>query len=266
MGLLALAACAAPPPPVPVTEPTVPPVAGIAAEAVRLRTDEAVGGQVHLRITDTGTAAFTVTSVALDSPGFRAVAPHEVRTEFPPGRTFALPVQYGEVACDADVEPAAARLTVVRPDGAVEDLRVPLAGDDLARVHAEECAVAAALAAVGVTVEGFSGTGVTLGGEVVVRRRAADGPVRVLALQRSVVLEPVPGRELPEVLAAGDEELRLPVTVRSASCEPHVLAETKQPFVFPLRVQIGAAEEVAVDLPLDDGQRRQLQELLGRVC
>src|SRR3954470_9912803 len=52
------------------TGPAVPPVAGIQAEAVRLRTDEALGGQVQTRVTNTGDAPFTVTSVALDSPGF----------------------------------------------------------------------------------------------------------------------------------------------------------------------------------------------------
>jgi preprotein translocase subunit SecA len=49
------------------TGPAVPPVAGIEAEAVRQRTDEALGGQVQTRLTTTGDAPFTVTSVALDS-------------------------------------------------------------------------------------------------------------------------------------------------------------------------------------------------------
>ncbi|NIH67351.1 hypothetical protein [Modestobacter marinus] len=45
-----------------------------------------------------------------------------------------------------------------------------------------------------------------------------------------------------------------------------MLAETKQPFVFPLRLTVGEGEEVAVDLPLEEAQEAQLQELLGRVC
>jgi hypothetical protein len=47
----------------------IPAVPGIDAEAVRLRTDEAVGGRFQVRITDTGDDGFTVTAVALDSPG-----------------------------------------------------------------------------------------------------------------------------------------------------------------------------------------------------
>ena len=44
---------------------------------VRLRTDEVVGGQVQVRVTNTGDDGFTVTGVVLDSPGFipRAAGP-----------------------------------------------------------------------------------------------------------------------------------------------------------------------------------------------
>ena len=54
---------------------------GIEAEAVRQRTDEAIGGQVQVRITDTGDEPFTVTSVALDSPGFEPLPPREHTTD-----------------------------------------------------------------------------------------------------------------------------------------------------------------------------------------
>ncbi|MCZ2823457.1 MULTISPECIES: hypothetical protein [unclassified Modestobacter] len=56
------------------------------------------------------------------------------------------------------------------------------------------------------------------------------------------------------------------MTFRPATCEPHVLAETRQPFAFPLRLAVGDGEEVAADLPLDEAQEGLLQELLGRVC
>ncbi|WP_175484127.1 hypothetical protein [Modestobacter sp. DSM 44400] len=50
-----------------------------------LRTDEAVGRQVQVRLTDTGTAPFTVTAVAIDSPGLVALPPTVVHTTFAPG-------------------------------------------------------------------------------------------------------------------------------------------------------------------------------------
>jgi hypothetical protein len=56
------------------------------------------------------------------------------------------------------------------------------------------------------------------------------------------------------------------VAFTAASCEPHVLAETKQPFVFPLSVVVGDAGPVAVPLPVDATQEALLWDLLDRVC
>src|SRR4051812_42064467 len=69
--------------------PTAPPVDGMSAEAVRLRTDEAVGGQVQVRIA--ATEPFTVTAVALDSPGFEVLPARPITAEFAPGRVIDLP-------------------------------------------------------------------------------------------------------------------------------------------------------------------------------
>src|SRR3954468_8871853 len=111
-----------------------PAVPGIEAEVVRLRTDEAIGGQVQVRITDTGDAPFTVTAVALDSPGFALLPPTVVTAAYAPGRTIDLPTPFGAPVCSAAPLPAAARVSLVRPDGVAEDLRVPLAAEVLGRV------------------------------------------------------------------------------------------------------------------------------------
>jgi hypothetical protein len=276
LGLL-VAGCggAAPAPAGASTPPTADPAApfraavpGIAAEGVRLRTDEAVGGQLQVRVTDTGTTPFTVTSVAIDSPGFQTLPATAVTADFAPGRTIDLPTPFGAVRCAAAPEPAVARLIVVRPDGAAEDLAVPLTGGMLARVHAEECAVEAVLDHVGIVVTGLTPTpdGAHLAGAVVLTRRAGDEPVEVTALTRNVLLEPVLDDELPARLAAEEDELRLLVTFGVVTCAAHVLAEVKQPFVFPLSVEVGGAEPVPVDLPLDDGHRAALRALVDRVC
>ena len=44
-----------------------------------------------------------------------------------------------------------------------------------------------------------------------------------------------------------------------ATCEPHVLAETKKPFVFPVEVTVGDGEPVVLDLPVDDALRSSLE-------
>lgn len=245
--------------------PTVPAVPGIEAEAVRLRTDEAVGGQVQLRITDTGDEPFTVTSVALDSPGFAPVAPREASTEFAPGRTIDLPVGYGEPRCDQAAEPAAARLTVVRPDGSSEDLRVPLAAEIMTRIHEEECAVLALLEVVNVDVVELADEDDAVTGQLRLTRRDGSEPVTVSRVGRSVILD-VTADGLPDEMAEEDDVFSTPVRFTSATCDPHALAETKKPYVFPLEVTVGDGEPVVMDLPVDDDLRQRLEALVDRVC
>ena len=245
--------------------PTVPAVPGIEAEAVRQRTDEAIGDQVQVRITDSGDEPFTVTSVALDSPGFVPVPPREAATVFSPGRTIDLPVKFGEPVCDVAAEPAAARLTVVRPDGSSEDLRVPLAAEIMTRIHAEECAVLAVLDVVDVEVVDLADEDDALTTQLRLTRRSGDEPVAVARVGRSVILD-VTGEELPAELAGDEDELSTPLVFTSATCDPHALAETKKPYVFPLEVTVGDGEPVIMDLPVDDDLRAGLERLVDRVC
>ena len=246
--------------------PALPPVPGIEAEVVRHRTDVPVPGRVHVRVTDTGDQPFTVTAVAIDSPGFAPLPPTALTAAFEPGRTIDLRTAYGEPDCAAQPAPVAARLTVVRPDGAVEELRVPLAGDDLDVVHREECAVDGVLAVADIGLTGLAAAGDSVTGTVVLTRAGDDDrAVTVVDARRSVVLD-IAVDGLPLELGPGEERATAEVAFTAASCEPHVLADTKQPFVFPLWVAVGDAEPVPVPLPVDTGQQALLQDLLARVC
>ncbi|GAB4080767.1 hypothetical protein GCM10028783_17150 [Modestobacter muralis] len=263
---LLLAGCAgADDRPAPAAVPAaVPEVPGMAAESFRHRSDVALGDSFQVRLTNTGTAPFTVTSVQLDSPGFAVLPARELSQEFAPGRRYDLTARFGAVVCSASPDPVAALLTITRDGGLAEEVRVPLAGPVLTDVHAEQCAVEAVTSAAPVSLQGLVATDDAVTGEVVLTRAAGSEPVAVTALQRSVVLEPLLSTALPATLEDG--ELRLPVTFRPATCEPHALAETKQPFLFPLLVSVAEGTPVAVTLPLDDAQRGLLQDLLGRVC
>jgi hypothetical protein len=239
---------------------TVAAVPGIEAEAVQLRTDAAIGGQVHVRITASDT--FTVTSLALDSPGFAPLPAGEVTAGFTPGRVIDLPAPYGDPICSADPLPVAARLTVARPGEAPEEVAVPLTADDLARIHAAECAVLALGEVIDIGVTGLHDDGDALAGELVLTRRSGEDPVRALRLGRSVLVDvEVPG--LPLELT-GDRTATA-ISFTPASCDPHVLSETKQPYRFALLVEAGD-EQVAMDLPLGDADRRRLDGLVKRVC
>ncbi len=246
--------------------PALPPVPGIEAEVVRHRTDVPVPGRVHVRVTDTGDQPFTVTAVAVDAPGFAPLPPTALTAAFEPGRTIDLRTAYGTPDCAAPSGPPAARLTVARPDGTVEELRVPLGGDDLDVVHREACAAAGVLAVAGIGLTGLAAAGDTVTGSVVLTRAGDDDrAVAVLDARRSVLVD-VAVEELPLELGPGEERASAEVVFTPASCEPHVLAETKQPFLFPLAVAVGEAEPVTVPLPVDTAQQALLQDLLGRVC
>ena len=269
------AACGADPPAVPPVAATAatggtsaaqaPSVPGIAAEVVRLRTDEAVGGQVHVRITDTGDAPFTVTSVALDSAGFSALPGTPVETEFEPGRVIALPVPYGAPLCSAAPLPVAARLSLLRPGGAVEEVLVPSAGEVMGGIHGEECAVLGIAEVVDVAVGGLRGDGGAVTGTITLTRRSGTEPVTAVRLGRSVLLDALAG-ELPAELAGDATTASTPVAFTPATCDPHVLAEAKKPYVFPLHVAVGDAEPVPLDLPLDQAARDLLAGLVQREC
>ncbi|WP_116450875.1 hypothetical protein [Blastococcus litoris] len=241
----------------------VPAVPGLEAEAVRLRTDEAVGGRVQVRIT--ASEQFTVTSVALDSPGFAALPPTVETAEFEPGRVIDLPAPYGTPVCDAQPLPAAARLTVVRPGGGEETVHAPLSADVLQLIHDEECAVEAVTETVDVAVTDLADDGDALAGSLTLTRRQGDEPVVVTTLNRSVLVE-ASADGLPLELREGASNARTDVSFTPATCDPHVLSETKKPYVFPLTVQVGDDEPVNMDLRLDQAAKDGLAALVQRVC
>ncbi|MCV2490318.1 hypothetical protein OF117_13190 [Geodermatophilus sp. YIM 151500] len=245
--------------------PAVPAVPGIDAEAIELRTDAAVGGQVHVRITNTGAEPFTVTSLALRSPGFEPLPAGEEVAGYAPGRTIDLPAPYGDPVCDADAEPATVELTVARPDGTTERLTAPLAAEALTRVHGKRCAALALAGVVDVAVTGLRADEAGVSGSLTLERRSGTEPVRVVRLDRSVLVEPT-ASGLPLDLGGDERSAATPVSFEPASCDPHVLAETKQPFRFPVGVEVGEREPVVVDLPLDEPARAQLTEMVDRIC
>jgi hypothetical protein len=249
--------------PLPTVREPAEPVPGMAAEAVQLRTDAAAGGRIQVRISASDT--FTVTSVALDSPGFDPLPPSERTADFVPGRVIDLRTPFGRARCDVSPEPAAARLTVVRPGAEPEEVQVPLSAAVLEEIHTDECAEQAL--AEGVTVQVVDlrdDGGGGLVGSLEMVRRSEEREVRVTALRRSVLMAAEVA--LPLTLPAAAPEAATAVRFAPATCEPHVLAETKQPFLFPLTVEVGDDEPVTIDLPVPDDLRAQLQALVQRTC
>ena len=89
--------------------------------------------------------------------------------------------------------------------------------------------------------------------------------VTVTRLARSVVLEPTVA-DLPLRLAGNAESTSTAISFTPASCDAHVLAETKQPYVFVLGVTVDDGDPVPVDLPLDQEDKDALAAMVQRVC
>ncbi len=81
---------------------------------------------------------------------------------------------------------------------------------------------------------------------------------------RSVLVDVVEEALPIELVGDGSSSTRL--TFRPATCDPHVLSETKKPYVFPLHVAVGDGKAVSLHLPLDSAARNGLAALVQRVC
>ncbi len=248
-------------PPPTVREPAAP-VPGIEAEAVQLRTVAGAGGLMRVRIS--AAECVRVPSVAVVSPGFAPVQPGELTAEFVPGRVIDLRTPFGRAQCDVEPEPASARWTVVRPGAQPQEVEVPLAAAVLKQIHTEECLEQSLAQEVTVEVADLRDDGDGLAGSLVLVRRSGAREAQVSALRRSVLM--AVEVDLPLTLAGDAPEAETALRFTPATCEPHVLAETKQPFLFPITVQVGDAEPVSTDLSIPDDVRAQLQALVQRVC
>lgn len=265
------------------TEPTAPvatpAVPGMRGQAVRLRTDAAVGGQFQTRITNTGSEAFMVLGVSLDSPGFERLPFAGRPATYNPGATIDLPTQYGAVLCadDIQVDPAFTALQVQQPDGRIEELRVPLeAPDDIIdRIHQEECNALALAAAVDVSLGEFSSAEVD--GRTVVqatitltRGSNTEEEIALTELRGSVVFDVsfADSSEAPPAMTVEEDQLVVPVILRHTArgCDAHVLAETKQPFVFPFLLSFDGGTPQYGILDVSPEQRDALWSYIRAVC
>lgn len=248
-----------------------PPVLELVATAAQTRSDAAEPGRMQLVVDNTGTAAFTVTSVQLDSPGF-AVEPATDRGDaFEPGRRYSLPTTFGAVRCDEAPVPAEAVVGLL-VEGEARTVRLPLAPDGglLEGLHARECQILALAAQTGLAL-GPAWTPVVSAGEpglattLTVTRGTATGPVEVRETRGSVLFDVVLP-EGPVSLAPGQTQAEVPVVLTSRTCSGHAIGEAKQPYAFLAFIAVDGAEALGAPLEVTPEQEAQLFELIGAAC
>lgn len=259
--VLTLAGCSNPP------EQDTP--IDMTASAYRSRVDDAIGGQFQITIANTGERPIAVHTIALASPGFAPVAPTVREIELQKGGRIDIPTPYGGARCDSTVGPLAARLSVTRKGEPEQDVEVPLEQpyDIIDRIHSEECTAEQVLSKVSVELSLSSPPLVStdpLFASVVVSRGSFDGPIRVDELRGSVLYD-LTGA-LPRTLQSDDDSLVIPLTITTASCEAHVIADSKKPFVFPIYLAFGDEKPVYARIPVPTDIQKQLVAYQGAAC
>jgi len=261
----------------PVTAPSTSALTGAApamrAQAIVYRTDQAVGGRFRVKITNTGDEEFEVLGLRLESGGFE---PQPLTTDpvrYTPGERTDIVAPFGAARCGTDdtVAPAHVVMDVRVAGGEAQRLEVPLESilEAIPKLHERECDIARIAAAVDVGLASIEQVeaegGPILEADITFRRLETDEPI-VVSDVRGSVLYRIVGDGLPIELAADDAEAVLPIVISPARCDGHALGESKQPFVFPVHIEVGDADGIGYHIPIPTDQQDQLYEYLTTAC
>jgi len=253
------------PPPEATAEEEPEPVGGLVAEIGTNRLYTVHRG-FGLALRNVGDAAVVVRRVQLVSDQFATLPATNRETMLQPdGPRIVLPLPYGEVRCGGEPTETFEVLVVV-DDG--EELRLDATEEydgAVGRLHSRECAAADVRERVDIIFgEEWTRDGIVISGELRLEQRHDGQPV---AIDDAVgnVLFTLRLEQAHPVLRVSDEEpsARVPVTISADRCDPHAVAEFKQPYQFLSWVAVGEAEPVPVELVLTGGARVALDELIA---
>jgi hypothetical protein len=272
--LLALAAagCAGSDDPAVVTTTAAPPVdaapepvRGLVAELGTNRlyvVDRAFG----LSLRNVGDEPVVVRQAQLASSRFTPLPPsaREVTLQ-PGGQRFVLPLPYGEARCGGEPE-AAFPVVLVVDDGEELRLAVPEEYEGaVARLHERECKAAEVRERVDITFgDDWAMDGITIAGELRLDQRTRGEPVAIDDAVGNVLFTLLLEQAHP-VLSVTDDapSARAPVRISADRCDPHAVAEFKQPHRFLAWVTLGDEEPVPIALDLTGGARAALDALIA---
>ncbi|MFF2494830.1 hypothetical protein [Agromyces sp. NPDC058064] len=283
-----LAACSAPSP---IDDPDPPPLPeGLSAGVQQGRLDvEARRIVVHLE--NAGPTPVSIGRVELDVPALGAVLEYtdvvelsaddaiDLRLELPPPGCAS-----DEEAGDADAagESAGDGEPVVRlkgrAEGATRDFVGELAPDDpfdtLPRIVAGDCLessvgeVATISMPEHLRVEGAGAAQRAWIDVAVDPVDSGDGSLEISLVRGSTLLGNEAGTDWPLELDVmpGDAPSVVPLAVRPARCDPHVLADDKRGTILAFVVETGDGRSGMIDRPSSDGLKAELYDYVTERC
>ena len=272
-------------------EPPRPPVGpasidevDLVVEVYRTRFDPE-RGTMQIAVRNAGATPVTVVSASLDSPALTAPLTRDDETTIPTGTTRDLPVILAGARCPAPpTEAPDARLEVLLADGStaiVDDPTVDRLGQWAAWLEAT-CEAAAVDAVVELSLRRAPASDVLDAGSssvigldlVAIGAGSVGADAMIESIGSTVLLSVVDGdgqrrSSIPIGLrVTPGERTAVPVTVTSARCDPHAIAEDKQGTRFPVTVRLegGAGPAITVIVAADDEVRAGLYDAIRQAC
>jgi hypothetical protein len=219
---------------------------------------------VEAQVRTEGEVDAVVVSAVLESPLFADSPERESEVRLFPDWANRVRLPLGEPVCSAASGDTTVVLTIdAGGERRTEVLSVP---DDavLRQINAEECEQRAVL---DVATPSFgeveSQTSAEVRTTIVLTRGDSlpSEPVTLTAMTGNIVYIVELDAAANTTLAPGEASLEVPATVRVGRCDPHVFAESKKTFVFPVHLGVGDAEPAYVEIQPDPVTRAALQKL-----
>ncbi len=237
--------------------------------------------RIGLELTTDAKTTVHVDQVQLEASAFEAQPPTAKDTDFTPGRTIDLTVDYGDPVCRPGLSPRGATVivdyTTERGSGRLRLPVDPLGIEELTQLYDDGCAHAALVDAASLTYRTPFRRAVVNGqqslvGALVLTRPADGGSGRRVVIDSilgSVLLELDPAERQPDVVRLDPDEASavVPVLIRGNDrCEPHALSSSQQTFIFTaiIRVGSGGPHTEIIEPPMS--LQAQAGALLRDVC
>jgi len=226
-----------------------------------LQADRMVEALVHT----TRDADALVTSARLESPLFADSPARDGVVRLFANWTNHVRLRLGTPVCPAP-EGASTVVLNLTIDGRAVTETLTADGQDLRKINTEECAEKAVL---DVATPSFgkveSQTSTDIHTSIVLTRGASmpDAPVALTSMTGNIVFIVKLDANADATLDPGEASHAVPAIIEVGRCDPHVFAESKKTFVFPVRLAIGDAAPAYVEIQPDPIARAALQALFN---
>jgi|GEM_PF-1249301 len=202
---------------------------------------------LEVRVTTARAADALVTAVRLESPMFADNPARDSNVRLYQDHENRVRVPLGVPVCPAGDGDSTVVLTMLA-DGAEVSETVTVPAEVLAEINAAECVQQAVLDEAAPSFgEIESRDGAEVRTSLVLTRGTGVEPVTLERITGNIVFAIEVDEGAERTLAAGEAALAVPVTVTVARCDPHVFAESKKTFVFPVHLSVGEGEPQVVE-------------------